>query len=103
MKSFALKSNKMKRPKSCLTLRLAVSPEDDVDRLEPGRDVGLGDLRSVRLQQMGLRGFNVRDRRCQALPEAQQVVNTVGGELPVLRRKSRSKESGTQHCCLTTM
>lgn len=56
-----------------------------MDRLEPGRDVGLGDLWSVRLQQMGLRGFNVRDRRCQALPQAQQVVNTVGGKLPVLQ------------------
>lgn len=32
-----------------------------MDRLESGRDVGLGDLWSVCLQQMGLRGFNIRD------------------------------------------
>lgn len=59
MQTFAGKSNEMK---SCLTLRLVyVSPEDDMDRLESGRDVGLSDLWSVRLQQMGLRGFNIRD------------------------------------------
>lgn len=33
---------------------------------------------------MGLGGFDIGDRRRQALPEAQQVVDAVGGELPVL-------------------
>lgn len=60
------------------------SPENDVDRLQPGGDVRLGDLWGVGLQQVRFGGFYVRDRRCQSLPEAQQVVNTVGGKLPVL-------------------
>lgn len=58
-----------------------------MDRLQPGGDVGLGDLRGVGLQQMRFGGFDVRDRCCQTLPEAQQVVNTVGGKLPVLKHK----------------
>lgn len=71
------------RPFVCCRPRV-ISPQDDVDRLQPGGDVGLGDLRGVGLQQVRFCGFNVRDRGCQTLPEAQQVVNTVGSELPVL-------------------
>lgn len=55
-----------------------------MDRLQPRCDVGFCDFRSVGLQQMRLGGFDVRDRRRQALPQTQQVVNAVGGELPVL-------------------
>lgn len=38
---------------------------------------------------MRLGGFNVRNRRCQTLPQTQQVVNTVGGKLPVLPHRRR--------------
>ena len=38
---------------------------------------------------MRLGGFNVRNRRCQTLPQTQQVVNTVGGKLPVLPQRRR--------------
>lgn len=58
-------------------------------RLQPRGDVGLGDLRGVGLQEVRFGGFDVRDRCCQTLPEAQQVVNTVGCKLPVLKHKRR--------------
>lgn len=60
-------------------------PEDDVDWLQPWGYVGLGDLGRVGLQQVRLGGLDVRDRRGQTLPQTQQVVNTVGGKLPVLK------------------
>lgn len=34
-------------------------------------------------------GFDVWDRRCQTLPQTQQVVNTVGGKLPVLKESDK--------------
>lgn len=52
--------------------------------LKAGRDVGLGHLRGVGLQHVGLCGFYIRDRCCQSLPQAQQIVHAVGGKLPVL-------------------
>lgn len=70
------------------------SPENDVDRLKPWGDVGLGDLWSVGLQQMRFGGFDIRDRCCQTLPQTQQVVNTVGGKLPVLTHRRRETGEG---------
>lgn len=71
--------------------RLPVSlPQYDVHRFQTGRDVGFGDFRSVRFQHVGLCGFHVRHRGCQPLPQAQEIVNTIWGKLPVLRKTKRA-------------
>lgn len=71
-------------------------PQDDVDRLQPGGDVSFGDLWGVGFEHVRLCGLHVGHRRGQALPQAQQVVNTVGSKLPVLAAAKRERGEGKQ-------
>lgn len=65
-------------------------PQDDVHRFQTGCDIGFGDLRSVSFQHVGLCGFHVWHRGCQPLPEAQEIVHTIWGKFPVLRKTKRA-------------
>lgn len=61
-----------------------ILPQYDVDGLQPGGDVCFGNLWGVRLQHVWLGGFNVGNRCCQTLPQAEEIVHAVRSKLPVL-------------------
>lgn len=65
-------------------------PQDDVHRFQTGCDIGFGDLRSISFQHVGLCGFHVWHRGCQPLPKAQEIVHTIWGKFPVLRKTKRA-------------
>lgn len=64
-------------------------PQYDVHRFQTGCDVGFRDLRSVSFQHMGLCGFHIGHRGCQPLPKAQEIMHTIWGKFPVLRKTKR--------------
>jgi len=70
-------------------------PENDCDVVQPGHDVRLVDFRSVRLQQVWLGSLYIRHRRDHALPQTEQVVQTVGWEMIHLKHRSTSE---SQQC-----
>lgn len=70
--------------------RLPISlPEYDVHRFQTGCDVGFGDLRSIRLQHVGLGGFHIWHGGCQPLPKAQEIVHAIWGKFPMLKKTKR--------------
>lgn len=68
-------------------------PQNDVHRLQPGRDVRFCDFWRIRFEHVRLGGFNVGHGRSQALPQAQQIVDAVRCELPVLPGAQRKKRN----------
>ena len=66
--------------------------EDGADSFQSGGDVGLGHLRGVNLKQVRLCGFDVRHRCHHALPQGEEIMNTIGSKLPYLQeRQIRNK------------
>ena len=61
-------------------------PNHNSHWFQPRRDVGLRHFRRVGLQKMGFRGLDVGDAGDHPLPEAEQVVDGVGRELPHVQR-----------------
>lgn len=85
----------MPHPGACsssVAVSLLFIPQYDVYRFQSGRDVCLCDLWRVCFQHVRLSGFHVGHRRCQPLPQAQQIVNAVRCKLPVLKSQQKGKE-----------
>ena len=61
-------------------------PDNHSHGLQPGRYVSVSDFGRVGLQQVRLRGLDVGDAGDHPLPEAEQVVDGVGRELPHVQR-----------------